>query len=127
MVLDIGGGTPSGGHLPERHRLCGQRAHRRDKFDEAITTTCGATTAYDREATAERIKLEIGSPIRADRAGDLSSRAAICRKACRALTLNSNEILEALQEPLQGIVGAVNRRSNKLRPNSRRRRGAASY
>ena len=25
----------------------------------------------------------------------------------RAFTLNSNEILEALQEPLQGIVGAV--------------------
>jgi len=34
----------------------------------------------------------------------------------RSFTLNSNEILEALQEPLQGIVGAVSKRSNKHRP-----------
>jgi rod shape-determining protein MreB and related proteins len=59
------------------------------------------------EATAERIKIEIGSPSRAT-VREISVKGRnLSEGVPRSFTLNSNEILEALQEPLQGIVSAV--------------------
>ncbi len=60
------------------------------------------------EATAERIKIEIGSAYPGQQVKELSVKGRnLSEGVPRSFTLNSNEILEALQEPLQGIVGAV--------------------
>ncbi|MEX0899533.1 MAG: rod shape-determining protein [Gammaproteobacteria bacterium] len=110
MVLDIGGGTSevavislNGIVYAASVRIGG------DRFDEAII-------AYVRrnygtligEATAERIKHEIGSAFPGEEVREIEVKGRnLSEGVPRAFTLNSNEILEALQEPLSGIVGAV--------------------
>ena len=60
------------------------------------------------EATAERIKHEIGSAYPGDEVREIEVRGRnLAEGVPRGFTLNSNEILEALQEPLTGIVSAV--------------------
>ncbi len=59
------------------------------------------------EATAERIKHEIGSAYPGDEVREIEVRGRnLAEGVPRGFTLNSNEILEALQ-PLTGIVSAV--------------------
>jgi rod shape-determining protein MreB len=110
MVLDIGGGTSevavlslNGIVYAASIRMGG------DKFDEAITQ-------YVRrhygiligEATAERIKIEIGSAYPGEQVREISVTGRnLSEGVPRGFTLNSNEILEALSEPLQAIVSAV--------------------
>ncbi len=110
MVLDIGGGTSevavisiNGIVYSSSVRIGG------DRFDEAIV-------AYVRrnygtligEATAERIKLEIGSAYPGNEVREIEVKGRnLAEGIPRSFSLNSNEILEALQEPLAGIVGAV--------------------
>lgn len=110
MVLDIGGGTSevaiislNGIVYAASVRVGG------DRFDEAVI-------AYVRrnygiligEATAERIKHDIGSAYPGEEVREISVKGRnLSEGVPRSFTLNSNEILEALQEPLQGIVGAV--------------------
>ena len=60
------------------------------------------------ETTAERIKIEIGSAYPGQTVREISVKGRnLSEGVPRSFTLNSNEILEALQEPLQGIVSAV--------------------
>ena len=60
------------------------------------------------ESTAERIKQEIGSAYPSTEVKEIEVRGRnLAEGIPRSFTLNSNEILEALQEPLSGIVGAV--------------------
>jgi rod shape-determining protein MreB len=60
------------------------------------------------DATAERIKQEIGTAYPAEEVREIEVRGRnLAEGVPRSFTLNSNEILEALQEPLAGIVGAV--------------------
>ena len=110
MVLDIGGGTSevavislNGIVYAASVRIGG------DRFDEAII-------AYVRrnygtligEATAERIKHEIGSAVPGEEVREIEVKGRnLSEGVPRAFTISSNEILEALQEPLSGIVGAV--------------------
>ena len=110
MVLDIGGGTSevavislNGIVYSASVRIGG------DKFDEAII-------AYVRrnygiligEATAERIKHEIGTAYPGKELLEIEVKGRNLSEGIpRSFSLNSNEILEALQEPLQGIVQAV--------------------
>ena len=110
MVVDIGGGTTeiavislNGIVYSESVRVGG------DRFDEAIV-------AYIRrnygsligEATAEKIKHEIGSAYPGDEVEEIEVRGRnLAEGVPRSFSLNSNEILEALQEPLTGIVSAV--------------------
>jgi len=110
MVLDVGGGTSevavislNGIVYAASVRVGG------DRFDEAII-------AYVRrnygiligEATSERIKHDIGSAYPGEDVREISVKGRnLSEGVPRSFTLNSNEILEALQEPLQGIVGAV--------------------
>ena len=110
MVLDIGGGTSevavislNGIVYAASVRIGG------DRFDEAIV-------AYVRrnygiligEATSERIKEEAGTAYPAEEVKEITVRGRnLSEGVPRSFTLNSNEILEALQEPLQGIVAAV--------------------
>jgi len=80
-----------------------------DKFDEAIVTYVrrhhGSLIG---EATAERIKTEIGCAYPLDEILELDVRGRnLAEGVPRSFTLNSNEVLEALQEPLSAIVSAI--------------------
>lgn len=110
MVLDVGGGTSevavislNGIVYAASVRVGG------DRFDEAITNYVRRNYGIlIGEATAERIKHEIGSAFPGQKVREISVKGRnLSEGVPRSFTLNSNEILEALQEPLQGIVGAV--------------------
>ena len=110
MVLDIGGGTSevavmslNGIVYAASVRIGG------DRFDEAIINYVRRNYGMlIGEATAERIKMEIGTAYPGQEVKEASVKGRnLSEGVPRAFSLNSNEILEALQEPLQGIVGAV--------------------
>jgi rod shape-determining protein MreB len=110
MVLDIGGGTSevavlslNGIVYSASVRIGG------DRFDEAIINYVRRNYGtLIGDSTAERIKHEIGTafPGKEVREIDVKGRN-LAEGVPRSFNLNSNEILEALQEPLAGIVGAV--------------------
>jgi len=110
MVVDIGGGTTeiaiislNGVVVSDTVRVGG------DRFDEAIVAYVRRTQgSLVGEATAERIKKEIGAafPQKEMREIDVRGRN-LAEGVPRAFTMNSDEILEALQEPLSIIVEAV--------------------
>jgi len=119
MVLDIGGGTSevavvslNGIVYAASIRMGG------DKFDEAITQYVRRNYGIlIGEATAERIKIEIGSAYPGDQVREMSVRGRnLSEGVPRSFTLNSNEILQALEEPLQGIVMAVRQALEKTPP-----------
>jgi len=110
MVLDIGGGTTevavislSGIVYSASVRIGG------DRFDEAIINYVRRNYgSLIGESTAERIKHEIGTAYPGNEVRELEVRGRnLAEGVPRSFTLNSNEILEALQEPLSGIVSAV--------------------
>jgi rod shape-determining protein MreB len=110
MVLDIGGGTSevavislNGIVYSSSVRIGG------DRFDDAIINYVRRNYGtLIGEATSERIKHEIGSAYPGKEVIELEVKGRnLSQGIPRSFTLNSNEILEALQEPLAGIVGAV--------------------
>ncbi|MBE0468873.1 MAG: rod shape-determining protein [Methyloprofundus sp.] len=110
MVLDIGGGTSevaiislNGIVYSASVRIGG------DRFDEAIINYVRRNYGtLIGEATAERIKKEIGTAYPGSEIMEIEVKGRnLAEGVPRGFTLNSNEILEALQEPLSGIVGAV--------------------
>jgi len=110
MVLDIGGGTSEVAVISLNGIVYAQSARiGGDRFDEAITNYVRRNYGIlIGETTAERIKIEIGSAYPGQTVREISVRGRnLSEGVPRSFTLNSNEILEALQEPLQGIVGAV--------------------
>ncbi len=119
MVLDIGGGTTEVGILSLNGIVYSESIRTGgDRFDEAII-------AYVRrhystligEATAERVKHEIGSAFAGKELLETYVRGRnLAEGIPRSLTLNSNEVLEALQEPLAGIVSTVKGALEKIPP-----------
>ena len=110
LVVDIGGGTTevavislNGVVYSSSVRIGG------DRFDEAIINYVRRNYgSLIGEATAEKIKHEIGSAYPGDEVEEIEVRGRnLAEGVPRSFTLNSNEILEALQEPLSGIVSAV--------------------
>ncbi|MEE8055864.1 MAG: rod shape-determining protein [Gammaproteobacteria bacterium] len=110
MVLDIGGGTTevavislNGIVYSASVRIGG------DRFDEAIISYVRRNYgSLIGDATAERIKHEIGCAYPGNEVREIEIRGRnLAEGIPRRFTLNSNEILEAVQEPLAGIVGAV--------------------
>jgi rod shape-determining protein MreB and related proteins len=110
MVLDIGGGTSevavmslNGIVYAASVRIGG------DKFDEAIISyirrNYGILIGV---ATAENIKHKIGTAYPGRELQEMEIKGRNLSEGIpRSFTVNSNEILEALQEPLYGIVAAV--------------------
>ena len=110
MVVDIGGGTTeialislNGVVYAESVRVGG------DRFDEAIITYVRRNYgSLIGESTAERIKQEIGTAYPGGEVREVDVRGRnLAEGVPRAFTLNSNEVLEALQESLATIVQAV--------------------
>ena len=112
MVVDIGGGTTeiailslNGVVFADSVRIGG------DRFDESIVNFVrrkyGSVIG---DSTAERIKMEIGSAYLSKEVREIDVRGRnLAEGVPKSFTLNSDEILEALQEPLSGIVQAVKR------------------
>ena len=110
MILDIGGGTAevavislNGIVYSASVRVGG------DKFDEAITNYIRRNYGIlIGEATAENIKKKIGCAFPPDEVKEIEIRGRNLGEGIpRSFTVSSNEILEALREPLSGIVEAV--------------------
>lgn len=110
MVLDIGGGTSevaiislNGIVYANSVRIGG------DRFDDAIINYVRRNYGtLIGEATAERVKHAIGSAFPGNEVQDIEIRGRnLAEGIPRSFVLNSNEILEAMQEPLSGIIGAV--------------------
>lgn len=119
MVLDIGGGTTEVGILSlngvvysESIRIGG------DRFDDAIINYVRRHySTLIGESTAERVKYEIGSAFPTKELREIWVRGRnLAEGIPRSFKLNSNEVLEALQEPLAAIVGAVKSALEKIPP-----------
>lgn len=110
MVVDIGGGTTevaiislSGIVYAQSLRIGG------DRFDEAIINYVRRNYgSLIGETTAERIKQEIGTAYPSSDVREMEIRGRnLAEGVPRSFVINSHEVLEALQEPLAGIVGGV--------------------
>ena len=110
MVVDIGGGTTeiailslNGVVYSDSIRVGG------DRFDEAIIDYVRRNYGtIIGDATAERIKIEIGSAFPGKEVREIDVRGRnLAEGIPRSFTINSNEVLEALQEPLSAMVRAV--------------------
>jgi len=110
MILDIGGGTSevavlslSGIVYSASVRIGG------DKFDDAIVNYVRRNYGVlIGEASSERIKHRIGAAYPGKDLLEMEVKGRnLSEGVPRGFTLNSNEILESLQEPLFGIVSAV--------------------
>lgn len=119
MVVDIGGGTTevaiislSGIVYAQSVRIGG------DRFDESIINYIRRNYgSLIGETTAERIKHTIGTAFPGSEVREIEVRGRnLAEGVPRTFTLNSNEILEALQEPLAGIVGAVRAALEQIPP-----------
>jgi len=110
MVVDIGGGTTEVAVIALNGIVYSQSVRiGGDRFDEAII-------AYVRrshgmligESSAERIKLEIGCAYAQDHVREVEVSGRHLAEGVPKMTrINSNEVLEALREPLSGIVSAI--------------------
>ncbi|GMV25019.1 MAG: rod shape-determining protein [Phycisphaerae bacterium] len=119
MIVDIGGGTTEVAIMSladiatcESVRVAG------DDMDEAIINHM--KRSYNMmigEQTAERIKIEIGSayPIGPETTMEVRGRDMISGLP-RKTTITSEEIREALQEPVTAIVEAVTRTLERAEP-----------
>ncbi|AZR81734.1 rod shape-determining protein MreB [Thiomicrospira sp. XS5] len=110
MVVDIGGGTTEVATLSLNGIVWSDSVKvGGDRFDDAIIKYVRRNYGMViGEATAEKIKKEIGTAYHEIEPDTLEVHGAnIAESVPRRFTLNSNEILEALQEPLSAIVSAV--------------------
>lgn len=119
MVVDIGGGTTelaiislNGVVDRDSVRVGG------DRFDEAIVSHVRRRYgSLIGDATAERIKQEIGCAFAGSELREIDVRGRnLAEGVPRSFTLNSDEILEALQEPLSAIVQCVKSSLEKSPP-----------
>jgi rod shape-determining protein MreB len=119
MVVDIGGGTTeiaiislNGVVYSDSVRMGG------DRFDEAIINYVRRTQgSLIGDATAERIKQEIGTAFPGKELREIDVRGRnLAEGVPRSFTLNSSEVLEALQEPLSVVVQSVKRALEQTPP-----------
>ena len=110
MVVDIGGGTTEVGVISLGGMVySGSVRVGGDKFDEAIINYIRRNYGMlVGEMTAEMIKKEIGSAFPGSEVREMEVKGRnLAEGIPRSFTISSNEILEALTEPLNQIVSAV--------------------
>ncbi|MGI8928227.1 MAG: rod shape-determining protein [Candidatus Limnocylindrales bacterium] len=110
LIIDIGGGTSEiavislGGVVVSRSvRVGGNR------FDEAITNYVRKKyNVMIGDRTAEEVKIQIGTALPLEREPHMEVRGRdLIAGLPRTVPLTSSEVMEALEQPLQQIVGAV--------------------
>jgi rod shape-determining protein MreB len=110
MVVDVGGGTTeiaiislNGIVYRDSVRIGG------DRFDEAIVSYVRRRYgSLIGDATAERIKQEVGCAFAGSELREIDVRGRnLAEGVPRSFTLNSDEILGSLQDPLSSIVQSV--------------------
>lgn len=110
MVVDIGGGTTEVGVISLGGMVYkGSVRVGGDKFDEAIISYIRRNYGMlIGEPTAELIKKQIGSAFPGTEVREIEVRGRnLSEGVPRSFTISSNEVLEALNEPLNQIVSAV--------------------
>jgi rod shape-determining protein MreB len=105
MVVDIGGGTTEVGVISLGGVVYkGSVRVGGDKFDEAIINYIMLIG----EQTAENIKMGIGSAFPGSEVREMEVKGRnLSEGVPRSFTISSNEVLEALTDPLNQIVSAV--------------------
>jgi len=109
-VVDIGGGTTEVGIISLGGMVySGSVRVGGDKFDEAIINYIRRNYGMlIGEPTAESIKKEIGSAFPGSEVREMEVKGRNLSEGIpRSFTISSNEILEALTDPLNQIVSAV--------------------
>ena len=110
MVVDIGGGTTeiaiislNGVVYSDSIRVGG------DRFDESIVSYVRRKYgSLIGDSTAERIKEEVGCAFKTDELKEIDVRGRhLAEGVPRSFTLTNDEILTALEEPLEAIMRAV--------------------
>jgi len=110
MVVDIGGGTTEVGVISLGGMVySGSVRVGGDKFDEAIINYIRRNYGMlIGESTAEMIKKEIGSAFPGSEVREIEVKGRnLAEGIPRSFTISSNEVLEALTEPLNQIVSSV--------------------
>jgi rod shape-determining protein MreB len=110
MVVDIGGGTTEVGVIALGGLVYkGSVRVGGDKFDEAIINYIRRNYGMlIGEPTAESIKKKIGSAFPGSEVREMEVRGRnLSEGVPRSFTISSNEILEALTDPINNIVSAV--------------------
>jgi rod shape-determining protein MreB and related proteins len=110
MVVDVGGGTTEVGVISLGGMVySGSVRVGGDKFDEAIINYIRRNYGMlIGETTAENIKKNIGSAFPGSEVREMEVKGRnLAEGIPRSFTISSNEILEALTEPLNQIVGSV--------------------
>ncbi len=110
MIIDIGGGTSEiavialGGIVVSHSLRVGG-----NKFDEAITTYIRKKyNLMIGERTAEEVKISIGTALPLDRELSMEVRGRdLIAGLPRTIPITSSEVMEAIEAPLQALVGAV--------------------
>ena len=123
MVVDVGGGTTEVGVISLGGMVySGSVRVGGDKFDEAVINYIRRNYGMlIGESTAEMIKKEIGSAFPGSEVREIEVKGRnLAEGIPRSFTISSNEVLEALTEPLNQIVSAVKSRSSRPRPSSAR-------
>ena len=119
MVIDIGGGTSEVAVISLNGIVYSQSVRiGGDRFDEAIINFVRRSHGtLIGETTAERIKIEIGNayPQAEVREMEVSGRN-LAEGVPRMIAINTTEVLEALHEPLAGIISAVKHALEKTPP-----------
>lgn len=119
LVMDIGGGTTEVGVISLGGMVySGSVRVGGDKFDQAIVSYVRRNFGMlIGEPTAELIKMEIGSAFPSSEAKEIEVKGRnLSEGVPRTFTIHSNEVLEALTEPLNQIVGAVKTALEKTPP-----------
>jgi rod shape-determining protein MreB len=110
MVVDIGGGTTEVGVVSLGGLVYrGSVRMGGDKFDEAIINYVRRNYGMSiGEITAEQIKKTIGSAFPGPEVREREVKGRnLAQGVPRSFTLSSNEVLEALAEPLNNIVSTI--------------------
>ncbi|CAE6717332.1 rod shape-determining protein [Candidatus Nitrotoga fabula] len=110
MVVDIGGGTTEVGVISLGGAVySGSIRVGGDKFDDAIINYIRRNYGMlIGETTGEQIKKEIGSAFPGSEVREMEVMGRnLAEGVPRSFTISSNEILEALTDPLNNIVSAV--------------------
>ena len=119
MIVDIGGGTTEVAVISLADIACSESIRvAGDDLDQAIIEYMKRTySLLIGEQTAEQIKIDIGSacPLEEELEMEVGGRDLIAGLP-RTTTITSQEIREALTEPIQAMIDAIKRTLERTEP-----------